>query len=78
VAVRSRALERPSFCVAVSQHKCFCVVVVTCLIDLVPKLMFTVLYSSCADDCDMLPECTDADRECEENQTVDSTSIFQS
>lgn len=56
----------------------FCVVVVTYLIDLVPKLMFTVLYSSCSDGCDMLPECTDADSECEENQTVDSISIFQS
>lgn len=53
-------------------------VVVTYLIDLVPKLMFTVLYSSCSDGCDMLPECTDADSECEENQTVDSISIFQS
>ncbi|CAM9244353.1 unnamed protein product, partial [Bubo scandiacus] len=29
-------------------------------------------------DCDMLPECTDADSECEENQTVDSISNFQS
>ncbi|RMC16202.1 hypothetical protein DUI87_08416 [Hirundo rustica rustica] len=28
--------------------------------------------------CDMLPECIDADREYEENQTVDSISIFQS
>lgn len=62
---------------AISQHKYFCVAVVTCLIDLVPKLMFTVLYSSCSDDCDMQLECTDADSEYEENQTADSLSIFQ-
>lgn len=63
---------------AVSQHKYLCVAAVTCLIDLVPKLMFTVLYSSCSDDCDMQPKCTDADSECEENQTADSISVFQS
>lgn len=63
---------------AISQHKSFGVVVVTGLIDLVPKLMLTELHSSGADDCDVLPGRADADRECEENQTGDSISIFQS
>lgn len=51
-------------------------VIIPCLIDLAPKLMFTVLYSSCSDDCDMQPECSEADSECEENQTDDNFSGF--
>ena len=46
------------------------------LIDLAPELMFTLLHSACSDDCDTQPECSEADREGEENQTDDKFSHF--
>lgn len=51
---------------------------VTVLIDSALKLMFTLLHSSCSDDCDMPPGCGEADRECEEDQTDDNVSVLHS
>nr|XP_012608933.1 uncharacterized protein LOC105865120 [Microcebus murinus] len=58
--------------------KGFCAVRVPCLIDSAPKLMFTRLYSSCSDGCDMPPGCGEADSECEGDQTDDNVSVLQS
>lgn len=58
------------------QHKPSCVVAVIRLIDLAPELMFTLLHSACSDDCDTQPECSEADRGGEENQTDDKFSRF--
>ena len=51
---------------------------VTCLIDSALQLMFTLLYSSCSDGCDVPPGCSEADRGCEGDQTDDSVFVLQS
>lgn len=51
---------------------------VTRVMDAAPRLMLTLLCSSCSGDCAMPPGCGEADRDCEGDETDDNVSVLQS